>query len=289
MFKYILVPATGAATDAPVFATALSVARRFAAHLLFLHVRVDVRDVAAAMVSGDIGGAVGIGEIMDAMEQDADLRQRKAEQAFQDFCAREALTITASPPPSGPSAEWRSETGREPDWLAVHGRVADLLVVGRAREGEVVAMDILEAALMETGRPVLIAPAETPQTISDTVAIAWKDTPEAGRAVAAALPFIAAAKRVVILSVEEGDERTDQRSCERLLHALRWHTQAASVQRLQRNSRQPAEIVLDAAATAGADLLVMGGYSHSRLREVVFGGFTRHMLTDSRLPVLMAH
>jgi hypothetical protein len=75
MFKYILVPATGGSTDAPVFATALNVARRFTAHLLFLHVRVDVRDVAAAMVAGDIGGAVGIGEIMDGMEQDADLRE----------------------------------------------------------------------------------------------------------------------------------------------------------------------------------------------------------------------
>jgi len=289
MFKYILVPATGASTDAPVFATALGVARRFSAHLMFLHVRVDVRDVAAAMVSGDIGGAAGIGEIMEAMEQDADLRQRRAEQSFGDFCAREALTIAASPATSGPSAEWRSETGREPEWLAVHGRVADLLVVGRAREGEAVAMDILEAALMESGRPVLIAPPEAPQKTSDTVAIAWKDTPEAARAVAAALPFIVAAKRVVILSVEEGDDRTDQPSCERLLHALRWHHQGATVQRLQGNARQPAEVVLDAATTAGADLLVMGGYGHSRLREVVFGGFTRHMLTNCHLPLLMAH
>jgi nucleotide-binding universal stress UspA family protein len=171
----------------------------------------------------------------------------------------------------------------------VHGRVADLLVVGRAREGEAVAMDILEAALMESRRPVLIAPAEAPQKTSDTIAIAWKDTPEAARAVAAALPFIAAAKRVIILSAEEGDERSGQPSCERLLHALLWHNPATSVQRLQGNARPPAEIVLDEAAAAGADLLVMGGYGHSRLREVAFGGFTRHMLTKCRLPVLMAH
>ena len=148
------------------------------------------------------------------------------------------------------------ETGDEPSWLATHGRTADLLVVGRARQGEAVAMDVLEACLMETGRPVLIAPAKTPRTLSGTVAIAWKDRPEAAKAVAAALPFIDIADRVIILSVEEGSDGADQ-SCERLRHALSYNANT-SVRRLKQDGHAPAGTLLAAASTAEADMLVMG-------------------------------
>jgi nucleotide-binding universal stress UspA family protein len=149
-------------------------------------------------------------------------------------------------------------------------------------------MDILEAALMASGRPVLIAPARPPTRLSGMIAIAWKDRPEAARAVAAALPFIERADRVVILSVDEGAE-TDGESCERLRHALAWHNTNTIVQRMKPAGRPAAETLLEAAVAAGADMLVMGGYGHSRTREVIFGGFTRHVLTDASLPILMAH
>ena len=72
-------------------------------------------------------------------------------------------------------------------------------------------------------------------------------------------------------------------------NALRWHNKATTVQVLGRNGRAPVEILLEGAKAAGATLLVMGGYSHSRLREVVFGGFTKRVLHGAELPVLMAH
>ena len=82
-------------------------------------------------------------------------------------------------------------------------------------------MDMLEAALMATGRPTLIAPSKAPERLSGIVAIAWKDRPEAARAIAAADPFLQDGRQVVILSVIE-DARADERSCERLRHALSW-------------------------------------------------------------------
>ena len=196
MSRYVLVPATGADSDEPVFATALTVARLLPAHLEFLHVRLDVQETLTAMASADAGGGIGFGQLLETMAQEVASRQKKAELAFRDFCERERLLVSAEPSAALPSAEWRMETGDEPTWLAAHGRAADLVVIGRPHDGEAVAMGLLEAALMTTGRPVLIAPAKARTERSGIVAIAWKDRPEAARAVAAAQPFLRTAEQV---------------------------------------------------------------------------------------------
>ncbi len=284
--RYILVPATGADTDAAVFAMALTTARKLSAHLEFLHVGMDVRETLAAMATADMAGGGGYGLVLDELEQEVSRRQRKAEQAFHDFCEGEGLVVSADPSTPAPTAEWRRETGDEPAWIATHGHAADLLVLGRASDDQVI--DLLEAALMTSGRPVLIAPAKPPADLGRVVAIAWKDRPEAARAVTAAQPFLRRAQQVIIFSVtEEAD--ADTQSCERLRHALSWQNPAVSVQRLRAAGRPAVDVLLAAAAAAKADLLVMGGYGHSRVREVIFGGFTRRVLRDADLPVLMSH
>jgi nucleotide-binding universal stress UspA family protein len=288
VLKFILVPATGADSDAPVFATALAVARLLGSHLEFLHVRADAQQALMVMASADMGGGVGYGDILASLEQDAAGRQKRAELAFHDFCEGEKLSISTDLTTYLPSAEWRLEVGDEPTWLAQYGRTADLLVVGRAREGEPVSMNTLEACLMATGRPVLISPARAPVRLSGTVAIAWKNRPEAARAVEAARPFVEVADRVVILSVVE-DGETEELSCERLRYALSWHNPNTTLQRLKQDGRPSVEVLLAAAGVAEADILVMGGYGHSRVREVIFGGFTRHVLSGADLPILMAH
>ena len=288
MFKYILVPATGAETDAPVFSTALAVARLSGSHLEFLHVGIDVQQTLTAMAAADMGSGIGYGRMLESLQQDVAARREKAEQAFRDLCEQEEVTISSDPSTDLPSAEWRTEIGDEPACLAEHGRTADLLVIGRAREGETVAMDILEACLMATGRPVLIAPARAPGRRSGTVAIAWKNRPEAARAVVAAQPFVQMADRVIVLSVEEGAQ-ADEGSCERLRNALSWHNPKITLQRLKQDKRPAVETMLAAAGAVEADVLVMGGYGHSRVREVIFGGFTRRVLTGAELPILMAH
>jgi len=288
MIKYIVVPATGTAVDMPVFATALAVARLLSAHLEFLHVRLDVQTVLTAMASNDVSGGAGYDQMLESLERDAAARQKAAETAFRDFCEQQKVPVSSDPATDLPSAELRMETGEEPTWLAAHGRAADLVVMGREREGDDTAMDTLEACLMETGRPVLIAPTVAPTSRSGIVAIAWKDAPEAADAVAAAMPFIEAADRVVIMTVDEGRE-TDAAASERLRHALAWHHAHVEVRSLRPEGRAAVDVLLEAAAAAKVDLLVMGGYSHSRMREVIFGGFTRRVLHGADLPVLIAH
>jgi nucleotide-binding universal stress UspA family protein len=283
MFKHILVPATGAATDKGVFATALLAARPSGAHLEFLHVRVDVTETLVAMTAGGVGGGAALQGVVDRLEDETKAQEQKAWQAFAEFCNAAGIANG-----TGVTADLVVETGNEAQWLAEYGRFADLVVVGRERDGEAVALDILEAALMDTGRPLLIAPKVAPEKLLGTVVIAWKDTPEAARAVSAAMPLLDQAEKIVVLTVGE-DHKTDQEACDRLQRSLRWHNPATSVQFLERGGRAPVDVLQDAAKSLGATLLVMGGYSHSRLREVVFGGFTQRMLAGCDLPVLMAH
>lgn len=285
MFKYILVPALGDSADQPVLATALTVARLSAAHLTCLHVRSDVQQRLVAIAhSGDMGGGADLGGVIETMEQRAGERQRKAASVFEEFCTAAQLTVPGQPSLGRPSAELIYETGEEAAYVAAHGRGSDLLVVGNAT---VSGWGVLEAALLATGRPVLIAPPEAPERIAGTVAIAWKDTVEAARAVTAAMPFIEMAQHVIIFVVEEQIE-LGEKSSGRLRNALSWHGPSVSVQRLPQDGGPPVETLL-AAVDGKADLLVMGAYGHSRLREVIFGGFTRRILNGINLPVLMAH
>ena len=287
MIKTILVPATGSDRDNAVFASALTVARAFAAHLDFLHVRPDAAATAVAMAS-DGGGATMVGGLIDRLEEEAGRREEQARRLFDGFCAREGLALADSP--SGvqaPSARWLREVGAEPYWVAEHGRAADLVVIGRPGEDEGVSLDTIEGALIDSGRPLLI-PAEAPLiALPETVAIAWKPSSQAARALTGAAPFLDIAKQVVILSVEE-DRRAPEEEADRLMAALRWRGVPVSVGHLQHGPQSAPETLLSAAREHAA-LLVMGGYGRSRLREWIFGGFTLHVLRGAAVPVLMAH
>jgi len=289
MIKTILVPTIGSETDVASLAIALQVARTFAAHLNVLHVKLDTVEVAVA-IAGDIGsgGALTAGMI-EQLEREVGEREARAHRTFSEFCTREALTIASSPTEAGtrPSAEWHVETGQEPRWIAAYGMSADLIVASRGSKNDAVLRSILEAVLLETGRPLLIPSAAAPSSpILDKIAIAWKPTPEAARAAALAMPFLARAKDIVVLTVEE--EEGGGEDGDRLVRALEWHGFPVTAERLISVPPGAVETLLDAART-NAGLLIMGGYGHSRLREWVFGGFTERILADAPLPVLIAH
>ena len=287
MIKTILVPATGSDRDSAVFASALTVARAFAAHLEFLHVRPDAAATAVAMAS-DGGGATMVGGLINRLEEEASEREGKAKQLFQSFCEREELAVQDAPPGSqAPSAQWLREIGAEPYWVAEYGRTADLLVIGRPGEDEGVSLDTIEGALIDSGRPLLIPPAAPLTALPETIAIAWKATPQAARALTAASPFLSTAKQVVVLTVAE-DRRAPEEEADRLMASLRRHGVPVSVRHLRPEAQSAADTLLSAAVEHAA-LLVMGGYGHSRLREWIFGGFTLRVLRGAEVPVLMAH
>ena len=289
MIKTLLVPATGGNTDDVVFASALTVARAFEAHLNFLHVRVDAAAMAATMAQ-DGSGAAMITGLVDRIDEEASQRQEKARQVFERFCERERLITMEAPSPGGqpgPSAQWLREVGDEAYWVVEHGRSADLLVMGRPREDEGVSIDTIERALLGSGRPLLLPSASGLAALPETVVIAWKAAPEAARAVTAAMPLLSRSKRILIVTVAEEPGLSDEEGA-RLMTALGWHGLNASTRHLRPDRLGAADTLLAAAAEEGA-LVVMGAYGHSRLREWVFGGFTEHVLRRAAVPVLMMH
>jgi nucleotide-binding universal stress UspA family protein len=288
MIKTILVAATGSDADNAVFTSALAVARPFSAHLQMLHVRIDAAAMAVTM-SSEGGGSALVGGLLEGLEEDADRREQRSRDVFGQFCAREGLPIAEAPPAAdGPSAQWLREVGAEPYWMTEYGRAADLIVIGRAANGAAVAPETIETALIDSGRPLLIPPSQAITDLPQTVVIAWKATREAAHAVAAATPFLSRAKEIRIVTVAEGEDLfTDESN--RLMNNLRWRGLQIAAERLQPDGLSPADVMIKAAAEHDA-LLVMGGYGHSRLRQWIFGGFTRHVLeTAAGVPVLIAH
>jgi nucleotide-binding universal stress UspA family protein len=264
MIKTILVRATGLAGDAPVFAAGQAIARMFDAHMAFLHVGVDPIQVwEATAASIDTGG----------------LRS-----AVEGFCEREGVPIHPKFDPNRISASWHTERGRDLQWFPAYGREADLIVAGRASA----ATDVLGATLFESGRPLLIPAAGAVGVAPETAVIAWKPTREAARAVSAATPILEKCKRIVILSVAEAAEN-DFGSTDRLVVALRRHGVPVEAEKLRPAKGGAVDAVLDTARNLPSPLLVMGGYGHSRLREMVFGGFTERVMNGADLPVLVAH
>ena len=288
MIKTILVPATGSEADAGPFTLALAVARLFGAHLGFLHVRGDAAAFAATIMPEISSGKV-VTDMIKRMEEESEQRERKAKQLLESFCRREGLVLAGTQPEQSEcSARWLQEIGSESYWLVEHARTADLLVIGRPGDDQTAPSDMLEAALINSGRPLLIPPSAAISAVPGTVLIAWKSTPETARAVAAAMPFLSIAKQIVIVTVAEEEKTIAEEGAARLMANLRWDGFSASVCRLEPGPQGAAETLL-AAAREEAALLVMGGYGHGRVREWIFGGFTQRILREAEIPVLIAH
>ena len=287
MIKTILVPATGNQTDDAVFTSALAAARAFNAHLDFLHIRVDAAAMVAAMAT-DGSGAAMVSGLVERVDEEAARREDTARQMFDRFCERERLAIEDAPAGQlSPTAQWLRQTGDEAYWVREYGRAADLLVVGHPAEDQGVSIDTIEAALVGTGRPVLIVPATPLVSLPETIVIAWKAAPEAARAVTAAMPLLSKAKQILIVTVAEEQGLSDEEGA-RLMTALGWHGLNASTRHLRPDRLGAADTLLAAAAEEGA-LVVMGAYGHSRFHEWIFGGFTEHVLRGAAVPVVMMH
>src|SRR5262249_37059614 len=149
-------------------------------------------------------------------------------------------------------------------WMIAYGVAADLIVAARGQRDDAAARATLETVLLETGRPVLVPGDKATPLAFDRIAIAWKPTPQAARAVASALPLLTAAKEVVVMTVNEADQPESDAEVDRLVRYLDWHGVSATCERLSPASTGGAAALL-AAAGRRADLLVMGGYGHGRL------------------------
>lgn len=176
--------------------------------------------------------------------------------------------------------------------IATEARVADLFVALRPYGHPEDSMaSTLEAVLFDSGRPTLFVPPEgAPPANYDTILVAWQDTREAARAVSDALPFLSAAKSVVVVIVDEGGP-SEQRGTEPgadIARHLDRHGVNVEIKHVEEWDRT-SDAILNEAGKAGADMIVMGGYGHSRFREWILGGTTRDILSKASVPVLVTH
>ncbi|EME68765.1 universal stress protein UspA-like nucleotide-binding protein [Paramagnetospirillum caucaseum] len=285
-FKSILVPVEDEMSAAIPLDTALRLAGRFSGHVVGLHVRSDPTN-AVPLVGEGMSGAM-VEEMIGIAETQAAQRAKAARAGFDAALARNGAPLAAAPPVDGLSAEWLEVVGREEDVVTWRGRVSDLVVFGHpGGEAEVAAMITLNTALMACGRPLLLCPAEPSPLPGTNVCIAWNGSAEAARAVAFAMPFLEGAASVTILTVAE--HAGGPAPAAELENYLAWNGICAATTIIQAASSHAGEELLRHAGKNGSDLLVMGAYTHSRLRQLILGGVTRHVIAHAPLHVLMCH
>jgi nucleotide-binding universal stress UspA family protein len=213
----------------------------------------------------------------------------RARREFAEATAQDGLPLQElETPGKGLAAGWREMQGDEAEVVGQHGRLFDLIVVGRS-EASVSRRwrEVREAALFETGRPVLLAPAETPSSVGRRIVIAWNGSSESARTIGFGMPFLLAAQHVEVLTVE-GDTVAGPSGSEVVAHLAR-HGISATSRTLKTDQRPAGEVILDEASDIGADLVLKGAFTRSRFRQVVFGGTTQHILDYAKIPVLLAH
>jgi nucleotide-binding universal stress UspA family protein len=281
--KRILVPLPGSVGHTAEIDMALSVAKALGAHVeaLFISqpppVTVSEYAVRTAAVA-----PTSYAEERDRIALDA--RER-----FTRACTAVGVPIqSANDEPGTPlAASWREAEGSYVEIAVQRAAAFDLMVAASATVMESL-MTIAEQSLLRTRRPVLLAPSRQGD-LTDSVMIAWDESPECWHAVSAAIPFLQLAKSVQVISVDR-DASSRKASQAEVLAYLRCHGIGATAQVIEPHQLSVGDTLLAAGAEHEAGLLVMGAYSHSRLREMLLGGATRHILKNaSARPVLLAH
>lgn len=289
-FKTILAAASGGSASDGAIEVACRFARRFGAHLEAFHAKPDPRDLFA--YSTDSFGNSMSGDFVDRFVQDSDGIAAKTKAAFEATIAKHQIGISAAPSLGLPekitaSAAWREEVGYAATLVSRRARFFDLTVLGRSdRVVDQPHTDVVEQTLINSGRPVLVAPAQPPADIGEGIAIGWNGSAAATRALTASLPFLTVARGVSIITIGDRHEG----SAAALVDYLGWYSIAAKHRHMPTvEGAGVGQQLLSAAREEGANLLVMGGYGHVPWREFLFGGATRDVVGASLMPVLLTH
>jgi nucleotide-binding universal stress UspA family protein len=275
MIKDIVVQLTGSNEDNVRLAYATEIARAFTAHLTGLHVHALPEVISIT----DPSGSAFLQKLIAESNAGADVVGEKLKAKFDAFdVSWEIRRVDVLP-------------GEVGGVLASETRTADLFVGTRPYGDPAGQNHIEEAVLFRSGRGCLFAPPHgKPPAQYATILVAWKNTREAARAVAEAVPFLQQARSVVVAVVEEEGASEEQRleAAADIGRYLSRHSVSAEIRKIAGWTDTGAAILNEAKQIA-ADMIVIGGYGHSRFREWVLGGVTRHVLSESPVPVLTAH
>jgi nucleotide-binding universal stress UspA family protein len=276
--KVILAFVGGGDRDQIILQTALAAARPLSAHLDLLHVHVPAAE-AARYSHTEFASGAALRNALDGLKTKAQTFSDLAAENVRTFCASAKIEMCDTPTAAGSvSARFREEKSNALDRLTFHARHSDLIVMGRARQTQGLAPHTLEHLVLNCGRPILVAANVAPQTLTDTVMVCWQESSYAARAVTAATPILAKARRVGV---------TD--ALHDLARQFGWNGVSAEVRVVPPSGRRVAPALATAADDCGADLVVMGAYGHSRARELIFGSCTEAFIDHSDRPILLMH
>jgi nucleotide-binding universal stress UspA family protein len=268
-----------------VLEAALKVARRFNSHIVGLH---SLTTEYAVVFGGEMGFSIS-SEVDRTLEREGHDRRDQARRLFRDFMTAQGVPIgPVTPDNPGPSASWREEDGRQNAVVGMSGRVYDLILVEQPEKLASIAEATLEDALFESGRPVMMVPKIVPASLGEIVAVAWNGSTETATTVALGMPFLKQAKEVVVVAVGPQHMPEPGPTGDEMARALEWHGLKVSLRTAFGRQKPQGESFLQEAMAAGADLMLKGAYTQSRIRQMIFGGATRHIIMESKIPVVMS-
>jgi nucleotide-binding universal stress UspA family protein len=282
-FKDILVTLAGSTATEPGVNFAVELARAHGAHLVGLSI-LEPLDLSAYFAPGSGYMAVDvIQEIEEKHRATAQAASSKIEAKFRAACSR-----------AGISHEWRLVEGDPGEVGVLHAHYADLAITGQIDPGKPPPggwVRLPEQLALASGRPVLILPyAGRFDTAGQRVLLAWSRTRESARALNDALPILERASLVTVLSINprRGEDANDLPGADIALHLARHGVKAEAASTVAEDI-DVGNTLLSRASDMGADLIVMGCYGHSRMRELILGGATREILRHMTVPVMMSH
>ncbi len=279
-----LLAVIGDGSAGPVLEASLKVAKRFNSHIVGLH---SLTTEYAVVFGGEMGFSIS-SEVDRTLEREGHERRDQARRLFRDFMTQQGVPLGPVADHAGPSASWREEDGRQNAVVGMIGRVYDLIVVEQPEKLASIAEATLEDALFESGRPVMMMPKVAPAAIGECVAVAWNGSTETATTVALAMPFLDQAKEIVVVAVGPQHMPEPGPTGDELARTLERHGHKVSLRTAFGRQKPQGESFLQEAMAAGADLMLKGAYTQSRIRQMIFGGATRHIIMESKIPVVMS-
>jgi len=258
------------AEDPSAFELAAKLAREFGARLVGLEPP-SYGVMSMAWADAGMGAPIGGG-----LAEDAEERQRVA-------AVKQAFEARAQ----GIASEWRAADDSGPTAIGIIGRAYDLIVMPQPGALPKMPESVFETALFDSGRPVLVVPARFSGMVGKKILFAWNGSTESARAISLAMPVMSRAESIDVLSVD-GAMVPGPSSAE-IADSLRSHGLNVTSQHVKPGTRSAGQTIVDTAIAGGCDLIVKGAYTQSRLRQMIFGGMTRHLIMHSPLPVLFSY
>ena len=274
---------------------AFQAARSENGHVMGVHVVPKSEKVTAEtmlMSRSSLGGpGQNLYGALHRAEQEGGPEVQAARECFEEIAREMNAEIWDQPPgPGHRTACFKVVEEDGPDTVARLGRVFDLVVVRQPKnDPDHRLRKTLRSVLFQAGRPILVAPTEEIPSLGSRLIIAWSKSALSARAAAISRNFFGTAEEVGILTVRTKSGSESGPNASDLADYIGWHGIKATVIEVELGNRKLGDRLLEEAEEFGADLLVMGAYSNSPIRETLTGGITNHVLSNARLPLLMSH